>query len=205
MSKLQFKRVSDKLHEVSNRYWIDTNGKCYKQLITPYIKDVKLNKTDYKKLIKSMEDEYILYKDKYIIFKNGLILSEIKPSYSETSKTYMFNLYLKQNTKEYINVSLHRLMCVVWKDLDFYNKNYHVHHKDKNRGNNTLDNLEVLIDTEHTKKHKKIIEIYKDNILLKVCTIPEALKYCNIEKSTSIYRVLNGKYKKSKGFTFKEL
>lgn len=205
LSELQFKKVSDELKEVLDRYWVDTQGKCYKQLSTPYIRDAKLSRTEYKKIINEMKNDYMFYKNRYVIFKNGLILSEIYPSYLEKTKAYMFNLYLKQDTKEYMNVSLHRLMCVVWKKLDFYNKNLHVHHIDKNRDNNNIDNLEILTMKEHLKKHQKRIEIYKNNKLIKICSLKEAMEICNIKSSSSIYNVINGKRKQSKGYVFKEV
>lgn len=205
MSQLQFKRVSDKLNIILDRYWVDTNGKVYKQLVTPYIRDVNLSKTKYKELLKTIKDDYIFYEKRYVIFKNGLILSEIKPSYLEKSKCYMINLYLKDKNLGYMNVSLHRLMCVVWKDLDFFNKELHVHHKDKNRNNNSIDNLEVLSPEKHLIKHQKRIEVYKNDILMKIGTLPEVMKYCDIKSSSSIYRVLNKQYKQMKGYTFKEI
>ena len=205
MSQLQFKRVSDKINILDDRYWIDTNGKVYKQLVTPYIRDVNLSRTGYKDILKNIKDEYIFYKDKYIIFKNGLILSEIKPSYIQSSKSYMLNLYFKDKSIGYINIALHRLMCAVWKDLDYMNKNLHVHHKNKNREDNSIDNLEVLTPQEHINKHRKRIEIYKNKELLKICSLKETMEYCNIKHSSSIYNVINGKYKQCKGYTFKEI
>ena len=37
----------------------------------------------------------------------------------------------------------------------YLKEEYHVHHKDKNRLNNNVDNLEVLLITEHMKLHSK--------------------------------------------------
>ena len=87
----------------------------------------------------------------------------MKVQYIEKTKYAYFNGYkfTKDDKTGYylsstINGKRYRLHRYVW---EYYNgeipKGYHVHHKDHNKDNNELDNLELLTKQEHTQIHIK--------------------------------------------------
>lgn len=77
--------------------------------------------------------------------------------YKQASGYYQRAETAKRN-RENIERRLHR---AIWK---FYNgeipKGYHIHHKDENKENNDIDNLELLSPSEHQKKHIKKSKIW---------------------------------------------
>lgn len=85
----------------------------------------------------------------------------MKIQYIENTKFAYFNGYkfTKDDKTGYylssiINGKRYRLHRYVW---EYYNgkipKGYHIHHKDHNKDNNELDNLELLTKQEHIKIH----------------------------------------------------
>lgn len=69
-----------------------------------------------------------------------------------------------------INGKRYRLHRYIW---EYYNgeipKGYHIHHKDHNKNNNELSNLELLTEKEHRKRHTEemsdeLKQRYKDNL-----------------------------------------
>lgn len=97
--------------------------------------------------------------------------------YIEKTKYAYFNGYkfTKDDKSGYylsstINGKRYRLHRYIW---EYYNgeipKGYHVHHKDHNKNNNELDNLELLTESEHRKRHaeemsEELKQKYKDNL-----------------------------------------
>lgn len=51
------------------------------------------------------------------------------------------------------NISLHRYKYI--KERGPIPKNWDIHHKDENKLNNNIENLEALLKSEHTKKHQE--------------------------------------------------
>ena len=84
---------------------------------------------------------------------------------SETIQKYKGkNYYFCGNYYQKNGVRLHRL---VWQDANGeIPKNCHIHHKDKDKTNNQLSNLECLSFVEHAKEHNDEIkkEIGRKNI-----------------------------------------
>ena len=72
--------------------------------------------------------------------------------YQERTGYYSLSKQIKQKNPE-MERRLHR---AVWK---FYNgeipKGYHIHHKDQNKNNNDISNLELISPSEHSKLHQK--------------------------------------------------
>lgn len=64
--------------------------------------------------------------------------------------------YRLYNGERYYSRGTKRMHVAVW---EYYNgrvpKGYHVHHKDKNTANNTIENLELLSAKEHLSEHSK--------------------------------------------------
>ena len=101
----------------------------------------------------------------------------MKIQYIENTKFAYFNGYkfTKDDKTGYYLSSIidgkrYRLHRYIW---EYYNgkipKGYHIHHKDHNKDNNELSNLELLTKEEHIKRHKEemskeLIEKYIDNL-----------------------------------------
>ena len=97
--------------------------------------------------------------------------------YIEKTKYAYFNGYkfTKDNNTGYylsslINGKRVRLHRYVW---EYYNgaipKGYHIHHKDHNKDNNDIDNLELLTEKEHKQRHmdemsEELKQKYRDNM-----------------------------------------
>ena len=171
-------------------------------------------KTDIKKNKKIKINEKIEYKpipnyQNYEISKNGLVKNKIS------------NNNLIGYEREYVSVSLinnnkskkelvHRLVALCY--LPNPNKYKLVNHKDGNKINNNVDNLEwcnnsqnVLhaLDTGLNKSRKIIYQIDKDNnIITTFNSMKEAADKLKLTAS-NISRVCNGVYKHTKGLMFK--
>lgn len=105
------------------------------------------------------EDHYgKIPQDCYIVFKDGdktnLQLSNLELKKKQDSIDTEFGKgYL--NTGGYIYVGRKPLHHLVWEK--HYNKKvpkgYQIHHKDKNKTNNDINNLELISASEHTRLH----------------------------------------------------
>lgn len=83
-----------------------------------------------------------------------------------------------------------------------------VHHKDENKLNWSIENLELLSRSEHIKKHKDIVKrpgikvfATKDGLKLEFDSIEKAAEFCGTYTST-VRRIFNGKQKQTNGWTF---
>ena len=83
-----------------------------------------------------------------------------------------------------------------------------VHHKDENKLNWSIENLELLSRSEHIKKHKDIVKrpgikvfATKDGLTLEFDSIEKAAEFCGTYTST-VRRIFNGKQKQTNGWTF---
>lgn len=104
------------------------------------------------------------------------------------------------------NQHIHRL---VWEK---YNgkipKGFIVHHKDENKLNWSIENLELMNRSEHLKRHKNIVKrpgvkvfATKDGLTLEFESIEKAAEFCGVYTST-IQKVFKRKQKQSRGWTF---
>lgn len=104
---------------------------------------------------------------------------------------------------------IHRL---VWeKNNGKIPKCYVIHHKDENKMNWNLDNLELLNRSKHIRKHSDIIhrkgvkiEARKNNTVCVYGSIKEAAEQCGTYTSL-IQRVLKGTQKQSNGWQFRKV
>jgi len=83
-----------------------------------------------------------------------------------------------------------------------------IHHKDENKLNWDIENLELMTRTDHIRKHndivhKKPIKVIakKDCVILSFKSIEEAAEFCGTYTSC-IHRIFNGKQKLANGWTF---
>lgn len=85
---------------------------------------------------------------------------------------------------------------------------YVVHHKDGNKLNWDIDNLELISRSEHIKRHKNIVKRHgikviarKNEVELTFDSIEQAAEFCGTYTS-GIQRIFNGKQKTANGWTF---
>lgn len=121
-------------------------------------------------------------------------------------KVYMDGEYpaVFKNGKNY---HLHKL---VWED--YYGEipnGYVIHHKDENKLNWDIENLELLSRKDHLAKHRKShrpknvpVIAFKDGLTIYCDSIKDAAKTCGTYTS-SIGRIFNGKQKTANGFEFR--
>ena len=107
------------------------------------------------------------------------------------------NYYLSSGKIEGQRKRLHRY---IW---EYYNgnipKGYDIHHKDHNKKNNNIDNLELLSFAEHKEKHiKEMSEELKERLRNNINTKarPKAIEWHKSEKSKKFHQE---QYKKSLG------
>lgn len=97
-------------------------------------------------------------------------------------KNIEFKIY--KNEKYYSNFNLKkRLHQYVWEqEVGEIPKGYHVHHKDGNKLNNLIENLELLTMQEHLSKHSKDRDIEALRKNLKENARPKAIEWHKSEK-----------------------
>lgn len=120
------------------------------------------------KKIKGFEDIYeisnkgrIRSLDRIIIKKNGSVFYKKGKILSNRNKNGDYlRVVLRSNIhKKYRSISLHRL--VVEHFIGYIPEKHHVHHKDQNKQNNNIENLEII----STKEHYKICKIESPQIV----------------------------------------
>ena len=104
------------------------------------------------------------------------------------------------------NQHIHRLEWI--KHYGEISENCIIHHKDHNKLNWNIDNLELLNRSQHIYEHKDIVHrkgikviAIKGNERLEFNSIEDASKYCGTYTS-NIQRIFKGKQKTAKGWTF---
>ena len=104
------------------------------------------------------------------------------------------------------NYHIHRLQWVKYHGE--IPEGYVVHHKDENKLNWNIDNLELLSRSEHIKEHKDVVHrpgikvtARKGNLVLHFHSIEEAALYCGTY-TCSIQRVFKGIQYQANGWTF---
>lgn len=90
-------------------------------------------------------------------------------------------------------------------------KGYVIHHKDGNKLNWNIDNLELLSRSQHIKEHKNSVHrsgvkviARKNEVELYFNTIEEAAQFCGTY-TCSIQRVFKGKQNKANGWQFERM
>lgn len=105
------------------------------------------------------------------------------------------------------NCHIHRL---VWeKHNGEIPKGYVIHHKDENKMNWDLDNLELLNRSKHIREHSDTIhrkgvkiEASKNNVICTYDSIEDAAEQCGTHTAL-VQRVLKGTQKQSNGWKFR--
>lgn len=109
-----------------------------------------------------MIKEIIIDSHVFRVSDDGKIYNENNKEYNQhlhTSGYYVISLKTNKKSKNY---SVHRLVATAFLDNTlFNNENLHVHHKDFDKTNNVLSNLQILTSGEHQNIHHKIYPISK--------------------------------------------
>lgn len=124
----------------------------------------------------------------------------------EGQKVYMNGNY-PAVFKDGKNQHVHRLQWVKFNGE--IPKGYIVHHKDGNKLNWDIKNLELVSRGEHVRKHKDVVGRHgikviarKNEVEIKFNSIEEAAEFCGTYTS-SIQRCFKDKQKHANGWTFK--
>ena len=155
-----------------------------------------------KEIWKLIKKEYF---NKYNFYVSNLGRVMINDRFSKIHVNHDGYLTVKVNKKRY---KVHRLVYEYF-GTDF-NKDYHIHHIDGNKQNNSIDNLECISPSEHNRKHHKdntfnrykrgyvLTEDEREAIASKYkpykYTVPMLAKEYNISETT-VKRIIK-KYKK---------
>lgn len=155
------RNISVYFHDIHSRYYIDTNGCVYTSLspqlkkimvdgeritVTSFIKNhiSELNKTD-KQIMR-----FPFSKDYYLMY-DGTILQRLKTKVTDNNRAIV-HLVCVEKQKQ---LEVSRLVAGVFIGSV---EGKEVHHKDQNRLNNHVDNLQILTFEEHRGKGH-----FKDN------------------------------------------
>ena len=120
------------------------------------------------------------------------------------------------------NILVHRY---VWEKYHGHiPKGYHIHHKDHNKHNFDISNLEIYLQTDHNRKHAlesglgksnkgkmktyasgfcglpRPVTLYKDFTEINFDSVSEAARFLNIKRISDVTRVARGKRKTVKGW-----
>lgn len=154
------------------------------------------------------------FEDKYMINDEGDVYNiqkgiKLKP-YKNNKGYYLVGLYKNNVRKNYL---VHRLVACQF--LPNPNDLPEINHKDRNKGNNNVSNLEWCTRSENMihcckygfyngqKKCKAIVQYDKNYTLIKIW---ESIKEASIKYNTSISNIVKcckGKYKTCKGYIWR--
>lgn len=150
----------------------------------------------------------------YHITSNGKVFStttgrfiELKPTKIRSGYN-LITIYLEGKKK---NCLVHRLVCEYFGEG--YNDKLQCNHKDLNKQNNDISNLEMLTPKQNVNHYllSKNIQPYKLKVINKngnytiFNTFEEVKDHCGYKSRSSVLSVLNGCYKSKKGYTFERV
>ena len=156
------RNISVYFKEVHSRYYIDTNGVVYTSMMsnTSRImingKYININKFKKENIDKFNNTNKLLIvvpetNNKYYLMNNGLILQRLSTRVNENGVVDVSLIRVDKSGNDRGNkYKLHRLLAGCFLG-DITNKE--IHHKDGNRSNNKLSNLEILSFKEHRGKN----------------------------------------------------
>lgn len=145
---------------IHSRYYIDTNGIVYSSL-SPNTKRISINGENYNltnwknenlKKLDKWNNMLIRFKDtNYFLLYDGTILKRLKTIISERDEVSVSIITVDRNNKTGCYFSVPRLVAKTFIG-DIEGKE--IHHIDRNRRNNKVENLEILTSEEHRGKGK---------------------------------------------------
>ena len=151
------RRISDYFREVHSRYFIDTNGVVYTSLglktsrIRVDGKCININNFRKQNVDKFNTTTKMLIpipdtNNRYYLKNDGLVLQRLSTRIDENGCVDVCLIRVFDGTDRGNRYKIHRLLagCFIG---DIENKE--VHHKNQNRSDNRLENLEILTFEEH--------------------------------------------------------
>ena len=103
--------------------------------------------------------QMIGYGEKYQIYNNGKVWSFFKNDWlsSGSDKKGYLHYTLSNSKGEFVTELVHRLVAYnfKWNGSKKEFDKFEVHHVDSNNQNNSVENLEILSQDEHLKRHNK--------------------------------------------------
>lgn len=155
------RNISQYFREVHSRYFIDTNGSVYTSLsknttrivIEGEVKNIKSFKKEKENYFNNTNKLLVLIpgtNNKYFLMNDGIVLHRLSTRIDEIGCVDVSLIRVDGSGNPLGNrYKLHRLMagCFIGNI-----ENKEVHHKDGNRTNNKLSNLEILTFEEHRGK-----------------------------------------------------
>ena len=145
---------------IHSRYYIDTNGIVYSSL-SPNTKRISIDGENYnltnwkhenlKKLDKWVNMLIRFNETNYFLLYDGTILKRLKTIISERDEVSVSIITVDRNNKTGCYFSVPRLVAKTFIG-DIEGKE--IHHIDRNRRNNKVENLKILTSEEHRGKGK---------------------------------------------------
>lgn len=138
----------------------------------------------------------------YQISNRGRVWSAKSNSYlkpCKNNKGYYLTHLIAKNGKRKTEL-IHRLVALTF--IDNPNGYPEVNHKDRNKDNNTVENLEWCTRSQNNRNtsQNRILEVYKDNILVFEGCLTACAEFIGCARS-SIYTYFSRKTKTLKGYT----
>jgi hypothetical protein len=212
VSNLEYITSSENIkHYLENKPKVSTENKSDKKILklAKYTSSVHTNKE------KNIEMKEIKDFSKYLIDRNGNIYikssGNLKLPFGETTG-YVRQTLIPDDTSKYKQCKkyVHRLVAETY--IPNPNNLSFVNHKDANRKNNSVKNLEwcnasenMLHDSKLRKTGKKIKAFTSDGIFFKdFDSIKSAARELNIQ-STSITKVISGERNFAGGYIWKQI
>lgn len=136
------------------------------------------------KLIKALDYRYAINEngDLYSLFgPHGLRYKPLKLLFELSKDGYLKRNFTLDNNKK-LKTSLHRILASVFLGLDFDDKLKQTNHKDGNKLNNMLNNLEIVSNKENAR-HAAKLNLHNKNCKMKFSDA-EKQKFNNNNKVT---------------------
>lgn len=125
---------------------------------------IKIKRVEINNCIFYIDEKFNIYN------KNKKLLKQ-----KEHPRTHYIFVSSRDSESKLHNVLVHRLIAKAFIDENLDNTK-EVHHKDRNRGNNSIDNLEVIIPREHRIEHQQIYPMYKSCVVCGKIFEPKSTK-----------------------------
>lgn len=154
------RNISIYVGKIHSRYFIDTNGVVYTSISNDTYKimidGVNYNirnfvKSNIQKLNMCNMMMKLPYGSDYFLCYNGLVLKRIATRIDKNNVVDV-SLVTLQSRDRGNRWKVARLMGYVFLNLPLYDSSYEIHHIDRDRSNNRLDNLVVMSFEEHRGK-----------------------------------------------------
>ena len=151
------RKICNYINEVHSRYYVDTNGVIYTSMSNATnrimingerknINKIRKNKLEYlnktNKMIVELED----FKNYYLLY-NGEILQRLKTIVKQNDYVEIHLVTINNNERKCYSLSRIVAQCFIGNV-----EGREIHHIDRNRKNNKINNLQIMTFEEHRGK-----------------------------------------------------